>query len=446
MSSPSRVSTIVAIVRVAGVVGQALVFVYLANRLSIHDMGLFAGIYVYWSLVRMLGPLGFDQLSMREIAATNARGMKDGAQAICNFAARCVAVVNAGLFLLTAGSLYMLSFRNFYVLSPLEILAGAGGAPAYAIAGLMAGQLRGYERNISSQAIESIGLQLPMLAAIGILDICHSVILENALAAQAVVAWVVAAIYCLVRIRCGIDIGAQLSLPIRRVLSIHAWQIWQALLVTSLAVRIPTYISLVLLGAAPTGIFDIATRLGTLPTIFATGVATTFSPVLAGRYATHNSREMGEALAISSWLSFVPAAGAVMVMALCGPWFLDHFFPSAYRQSYGPMLIICVSTATGAGFGMASTAYLMSGRQKLVLFYSAMYLAVVVIGGVLLGSLFDVLGLAGAVLLGTIVRDVGLSLRLGRELDMRPGIFNLYPIDVTVKAMRTWTERRKMPD
>jgi O-antigen/teichoic acid export membrane protein len=433
-------------VRVAGVATQALVFVYLANRLSVHDMGMFAGIYVYWSLVRMLGPLGFDQLSMREIAAANARGMKDTAQALCNFAAICVMVANAGLFLLAAGLLCMLSFHNTFPLSPLGILAAAGGAPAYAIAGLIAGQLRGYERNISSQAIESLGLQLPMLAAIGILDIGQSINLGNALAAQAIVAWVVAAVYCLARIRCGIDMGAHLSPPSRRELSIHAWQIWQALLVTGLADRMPTYVSLVLLGAAPTGIFDIATRLGTLPTIFVTGVSTTFSPVLAGRHATHNTRGMGEALAIGSWLAFVPAAGVVIVMAFCGPWLLSHFFPFAYRQSYGPALIICAATAVGAGFGMASNAYLMSGRQKLVRLYSAIYLAVVVIGGVLLGLLFDVMGLAVAVLLGTIVRDVGLSLRLGRELNMRPGIFNLYAIDAAARAIRARAQRSKAPD
>jgi len=433
-------------VRVAGVAAQALVFVYLANRLSVHDMGMFAGIYVYWSLVRMLGPLGFDQLSMREIAAANARGSKDTAQALCNFAVICVAVVNAGLFLLAAGLLCLFSFHNIFVLSPLGILAAAGGAPAYAIAGLIAGQLRGYERNITSQVIESLGLQLPMLAAISILDFGHSVNLGSVLAAQAIVAWAIAAVYCLARIRCGIDIDARLALPGRRELSIHAWQIWQALLITGLADRMPTYVSLVLLGAAPTGIFDIATRLGTLPTIFFTGVSTTFSPVLAGRHATHNPKGMGEALAISSWLAFVPAAGVLVIMAFGGPWLLAHFFPAAYQQSYGPALIICAATAIGAGFGMASNAYLMSGRQTLVRLYSAIYLAVVVIGGVLLSVPFGVIGLAVAVFLGTVVRNVGLSLRLGRELDMKPGIFNLYAVDAAARAIRARAQRSKAPD
>jgi O-antigen/teichoic acid export membrane protein len=433
-------------VRIAGVVAQALVFVYLANRLSVHDMGMFAGVYVYWSLARMLGPFGFDQLSLREIAANNARGMKDAAQALSNFAIICVVVANAALFLFAAGLLCLLSFYNIFVLSPWGILAAAGGAPAYAIAGLLAGQLRGYERIISSQAIESIGLQLPMLAALGILDLGHGVNLGSALSAQAIVAWTVAAGYGLARIRCGIEISAQLTFSSRREFSVHAWQIWQALTITALANQMPTYVCLVLLGAAPTGILDIATRFGTLPAIFITGVSTTFSPLLAGRYATQNMKGMGEALAVSSWLAFIPATGVLVILAFVGPWLLAHLFPVAYQQSYGPALIICSATAIAAGFSMASNAYLMSGGQNLVRLYSGLYLAVVVIGGVLLGLPFGVMGIAAAVLLGTTIRDVGLSLRLGRELDMKPGILNLYAVDAAARAIRGRVQRFRSPN
>jgi hypothetical protein len=71
------------------------------------------------------------------------------------------------------------------------------------------------------------------------------------------------------------------------------------------------------------------------------------------------------------------------------------------------------------------------------------YLAVVVIGGVLLSVPFGVIGLAVAVLPGTVVRNVGLSLRLGRELDMKPGIFNLYAVDAAARAIRARAQRSK---
>lgn len=414
--SHAMASITVVLVRFVGIASQALIFIFLANRLPISDVGLFSGIYVFWGLVRMLGPLGLDQLAMRDIAAALARGERGPVEAITNFSVLFVGL--AGLALaLAAGAILLGAGRwSSHILPPQAVLAASLAVPAYALIGLLAGQLRGLGRNVSSQSIETLGLHWFALILLGALALDGSLALETALAAQAAAAWIVIVIYAAMRARCGIDIAQRMEKGERRKTIREALQIWQALFVTGMAVRAPTYVSLALLGPAATAILEIAIRFGTLPTIFTSGVSTTFSPVFAGHHAKNGREELCRSLTLSSWLAFLPSLAVLLGLAVLGPWLLGNFFPADYRAAFWPLLLVCAATTINAGFGLASVAFIMTGRQAFVRLYSIVQLLFIVLASAILAPLSGATGIAAAMLGGTILRDCGLARMLARDL------------------------------
>src|SRR5690606_3217282 len=134
----------------------------------------------------------------------------------------------------------------------------------------------------------------------------------------------------------------------------ESFEVWQALLLIGLAGRAPNYISLVLLGPVPTALLEVAMRFGTLPTIFTTGVSVTFSPVFAGLHVRKERQAFSEALAVGSWLAFVPSACLLLITLVFGQQLLGFFFPATYQDAFVPLVVILVACALNAAYGLSS--------------------------------------------------------------------------------------------
>lgn len=413
--SLSILSAIVVVVRFVGVAFQALIVVLLANAIPVADMGLFSAVYLFWGLMRALGPFGLDHLSMRDIATF--AGIDDRrAQAVANFAFMIVAAIGLAAALLAFAALYAVSSGGTEHYTLPAIAAAALGAPAYALCGLMVAQLRGFGRTLQSQISESVTLHALSLGVMALLAWQGRLTLETALITQAGAVWVVLAIYLGLRLRCGIDLAAGLARPARRRALADAFQIFQAQSLGAVRDRAPTYIGLGLLGPAGAAIIDVANRFGTLPYIFTEGVAATFAPIFARLHAAKQADDYRAALTLGSWLAFLPALGALLFLLVAGPWLLDTFFPEAYAAAYWPIVLICASTVFNAGFGLASSTFIVTGRQTIVRRYTGYSLAVVVVAGLVLGWFFGAVGIACAVLAGSIVRDAGMARLLAGDL------------------------------
>lgn len=413
--SLSLLSVVVVMVRFVGVAFQALIVVLLANAIPVADMGLFSAVYLFWGLTRALGPFGMDQLSMRDIATFV--GVDDRrAQAVANFAFIVVAAVGLAVAVLAFAALYVASSggTEHYTLS--AVAAAALGAPAYALNGLMVAQLRGFGRTLQSQISESITLHALSLGVMALLAGQGRLTLETALITQAGAAWVVLAIYLALRLRCGIDLTAGLAAGQRRRAIADAFQIFQAQSLSAVRDRVPTYLGLGLLGPAGAAIIDIANRFGTLPYIFTEGVAATFAPIYARLHAAKQADDYRATLTLSSWLAFLPAFGALLFLLVAGPWLLDTFFPDAYAAAYWPIVLICTATVFNAGFGLASSTFIVTGRQTVVRRYTGYSLLVVVVAGLVLGWFFGAVGIAIAILAASIVRDAGMARLLAGEI------------------------------
>jgi O-antigen/teichoic acid export membrane protein len=415
--SLSLTSLFVVMIRIVGVAFQALIIVVLANSISVTEMGLFSAIYIFWGLMRALGPLGLDQLSMRDIATFAGDAKSNRAQAVSNFSIVWVAAAGLLVALVTYGLLNLITQGGSTLYSPAAIVAASLAAPAYAMNGLLVAHLRGFGRTIQSQVSEVITLHALSLAAMGVLAWQGTLTLEAALVIQAAAAWIVMAIYAFLRVGCGVDVSARLTPDVKRSTIADAFQIWQALSLGGLYERAPTYISLALLGPAATAIVDIANRFGSLPTIFTDGVATTFSPVFAQLFAGADADGYRAALTLSSWLAFLPAFGALTGLLVLGPWLLDVFFPASYQAAFWPMVLICAGTTINAAFGMASCAYMVTSRQTLVRLYTAYSLVFILVACAVMGWFFGPTGIAAAICLGAVIRDGGLARILARDLN-----------------------------
>jgi O-antigen/teichoic acid export membrane protein len=400
--------------RVLGVFCQALIFALLANMLSVADMGTFSAAYVFWGLVRMLGPLGLDQIGMREITRARTSGEQARAAAISGYATEVAAV--AGLAIGLGSIVFLVATGASAHLSPAALFLIAAAAPAYSLAGVLSAALRYYDRNVASQAIESVGLHLLTLALLMAQWLLFGLSLDTVLLWQAVAGYGVAIVYAIMlRQAHGPDVS-RLSAEARWQLRRESFEAWQALVLIGLAARAPTFISLTLLGPAATAILEIALRFGTLPTIITTGVSTTFAPVMASLHARNDRAALSDTLAVSSWLAFVPSACTLLGAVVLGPWLLGTFFPPVYQLAYLPLLMVIAATTVNAGFGMSSIVLFMTGQQRVVRVYSLLQLVAVLVLGCGLGYQFGVDGIACTVLIGFIVFDVGLALQVRPRL------------------------------
>lgn len=412
-------SIVVVTLRIAGVICQAVAFVVLVNALPAREFGIFSVLYVFWGLVRMLGPFGLDNIILRDVAGARATGHAAHAVALSRRGLRAAGLGGLGLMLVTAPALALVNAAAAGGLSALEIVLVAGAVPAFTVMGVLAASLRGFDRNVISQGIESFGLHLVVLILFTACMAFGRLGLDAALACMAAAAIAAVLVYAAALLPLlAATPAAPLTPQAWREVRAQAFEVWQALLLIGLAGRAPNYISLMLLGPVPTALLEVAMRFGTLPTIFTTGVSVTFQPVFAGLHVRNEREAFSEALAVGSWLAFVPAACVLAATLLCGQWFLDLFFPALYRDAYIPLLVIVASCALNAAYGLSSPILLVTGCQRLVRTYSAFRLATVAGTGVVLGLWLGVTGIALSFLLGVVVFDLGLAKQIAPQLNV----------------------------
>ena len=414
----SQSSIVVVALRIAGVLCQAAAFVILVNFLPARDVGIFSALYVFWGLVRMLGPVGLDHILLRDVAAARARGNPGYAVALSRRGCRAAGIAGLALMTVSAPVLALINLATGGELSPLNIALVAGAVPAFTLMGVLAAALRGFDRNVTSQGVESFGLHLLVLILLVGLAFLGDLSLGAVLACMAMSAVAATLVYMAVLLPRILIAADPVPHESWRTVRAESFEVWQALLLIGLAGRAPNYISLVLLGPVPTALLEVAMRFGTLPTIFTTGVSITFSPVFAGLHVRKERQAFSEALAVGSWLAFVPSACLLLVALVWGQWLLGFFFPAAYQDAFVPLVVILVACALNAAYGLSSPLLLVTGCQRLVRTYSVFRLATVVVSGLLLGGWLGVTGMALSFLLGVVVFDIGLARQVRPTLEV----------------------------
>ena len=430
-------------VRVAGVLCQLLVLTYLANRLSLPQMAVFALAYSGLGLVRVLGALGIDHASVRLLSVQLGAGTAPPMTRKMAEAAHRLAA--AGLFLaLLSGLILALPTAGLIAVltatppqgpapatSPLALWSLVAAVPAQALMGVMVGQIRGLGRNLSAQWPEALGLHLTTLALLLVLGA------QAALPALALASWGVVCLQLLLRHRalrqlcpphtpadrahghCPDLAGAR-----RRqarfgraecaALLRCGWPILQAQGVSALATRAPLFLAALTTGPAAVAVLEVALRFGTLPSLLTGSVGATFSPAVARQAARADQAALRQSRRTIGRLAGGPALLYLMACPLLAGPLLGWMLPDAYQAAVLPLTLIAFGSLLNAGFAGASFQLLMSSRAVLVRRYAMLRLGILCALSVMLGPLWGAVGIALAVAAGYAVADTGMALAVRR--------------------------------
>ena len=416
-------------VRAVGIVLQTVVILYLARAFSLDDMGYLAIAFAILGLARMQGPLGLDQVAMRDISKALGENDVEKAQAISTTSLTFVLLANTGFSLI--GFVTLVLARQQIHLGIVDCAIASLAILSFALNGLLAGQIRGFGKPLLAQAPDSIGLQT--LFGLGLLGlhVFDQVHLSAVLIILTLASWSVTGIYLFCRRRTGIHASFYPTRNDLWDLAKEGSKISQALIFTHLSARAPLLLSTPLLGPAATAVLEIATRFGTLSTVVTTSVAATFSPrfaVLAEQSATDELRKTAY---LAAALSFIPSILTLIGFTFIVPSLFGWLLPPAYAEAYVPLLIIAAASALNGALAPASNALIMAGRPDPVRLISFIRLFAIITFCVLLAAPYGIVGMAWAIFLATLLRDGGLAiiahLKLGKKPDSTeasPGITN----------------------
>lgn len=388
-------------IRSLGILFQALVILYLARVLPIEDMGLFAIVYAWLGLMRFLGPLGSDQIAMRQISGEE--GVTATAQSISNASFALTGLVGISVALIAVIALVWLAPFN-----RIEILAIAFAIPAFSLMGLFIFQIRGFGRNLTAQAPEAFGLHLLFGSLIGLLAFSDAIERENVLICLCLAGWGVTILYFAIRLHIGVDWSRVPRLIDIVRLAKESFPIFQALFFTVLSMRAPIFLAGVLAGSAAAAVLEIATRFGNLASVTTTSVGATFSPKFARLSHQSDTVELMKLLRLSALLAAFPALSWLAILGIGASTAVNALLPPAYADTYAPMLLVALTSSLNASFGLSGTLLLMSGAAGIVRWFSLAQLVVICLGALAFVPHQGVTGIAWAMVMGALVRDGGM--------------------------------------
>ncbi|MBT5899345.1 MAG: hypothetical protein HOH61_25845, partial [Rhodospirillaceae bacterium] len=187
--------------------------------------------------------------------------------------------------------------------------------------------------------------------------------------------------------------------------------------------RLPLIFVSAIIGTPAAALYEAAQRIGALGTLGTWAAGNAVSPMLSDAHARKQTARMQDLLIASSWTALLPAFIILLCLMPWGGWVLQ-LFGADYTAAHGALLALAGFAAINASAGLASHTFNMTGHEGIVLRFNGAQLLTILILAPLLTHLMGITGAALAVLLASIVRDVGMSLLLPSKLGLSPGVWS----------------------
>jgi O-antigen/teichoic acid export membrane protein len=404
-----RSSMMVVIVRVAGIALQMLNLLVLSRLLPPELFGGFATAFALLAVIRVIGPLGFDQMALKGVFESSSD--QEPAVVRLEDAFSLLMIVNVVFALALAGGAVRWSTEPFRI---ALIIVGIA-LPAVAASGILAGVIRSRDYNTLAQIPESIGLPAILLLFVIIGKNLEQATLEWCVGGLVLSAWLTLVIYWLIVWRIA-PLRARFA-PMRalRLLRDSA-SLTFALTLTAAASRLPIFLAAIVLGPIGASTAEVALRFGTLGTIITSSVATTFSPRFARAHSIEDKREAYQLLRLSAIIAGTGAGAVALFLIAIFPFLTNNLLPNFYAAAF-PMLALCsLGTLVNATFGLASTYLFMAGSARTVVLLSLLQLLAIAALGVVLAQLMGPTGIGIALVVGAVIRDGGSMIVVRRML------------------------------
>jgi O-antigen/teichoic acid export membrane protein len=160
-----------------------------------------------------------------------------------------------------------------------------------------------------------------------------------------------------------------------------------------------------------------AKRVVLMPVRITWAVSITVAQAMSRALALRDRSQLDDLTALASRLGFIPSTAFLVGIVLIGEQAIPFAFGHDLKGCYFPAVLLCSAAAINAKYRPASQLFLLSGGQRVVLWFTLAAIATVVAGifasaaisrelsnGVVIAS--------GSITAGAIVRDVGLRLAL----------------------------------
>jgi len=409
--------------RLANVPLQFALFTLITWHYSLVEVGIYALFNAAWFFARQLGPMGLDQSSMRFIPALLAAGRVPQARRLERKSRHLVFISVSAVALLCEVIIWTFDIRAISGLTNWQFTIGLAALPGYALVALMAGQFRARGWVRAGQWPDSILFPVVAICVIQIAQFTEHTSLLWLLTAHTLAIWCAVAIYWLMS-------RSHLSGPQERMSNSEVTDIRTASMTIALAGavnvlsnRLPLITVSILLGTPAAALYEAAQRIATLGTLgtWAAGVAV--SPMMSDAHARKQKNRMQDLLIASSWTAFLPSL-LMLVILIPGAEFVLSLFGPEYAASQWALVVLTGFAVINASAGLTSNTFNMTGNEGIVLRFNCAQLLTILILAPVLTNLTGIAGAALAVLVATMIRDLGMGFLLPGKLGLMPGVWS----------------------
>lgn len=412
-------------IRVCGLIFQLVVFALIARTHSLSEIGVFAFVNAIWIITRTLGPLGYDQAAMRFIPGYLTNKRPDWVAQYIELSRHKVQkhMITWGGVGVTIGVVLFI-IGGEYATYGILVMILALGIPAYALIGLDVCIARSLGKVAQAQIPESLYLQIFLALGVGATVLAGVVSVEYTLAIQLGSAWLVLLVYrrlLVSRLQHDLCVNDGTELDKRPIYKM-ASSTMKGMAATALAARLPVILLAGVVASELVGLFEGASRLGLLASVPVWAVGVVVSPMIARAAANSDTHTIRRLYSVAGVFQTIPALAMLIFLVFYGDIILGMLFGDSFRLAHSVVVIIAFAVLVNSAGSIASNYLLMTGGEAVVQTYSMWALLIVIFGvpaGVYLGGLE---GAAWALVLRSLVRDIGLTIVVAKTRNLMPGL------------------------
>lgn len=415
-------------VRIAAMLASFAVGVQLARLLGVEGYGYYGIALAIVTIAAVPGEMGLPRLVTREVAAGSARNDSPHLFGVLRWADRtAIWLTGAITLLVVAGALAIAAMRPSGV--ALAVLLGAPLIPLLTLARIRGGALQGLHHIVRGQIpanlVRPILLSVMLFAAylLGVQLGAPAAMAMNSLTALA--AFVLADLWLRQRLPA--------SEPPELVRSGRKWLASSIPMALTDGMRtLQLELSVLLLGlltaAATVGLFRIAAVTAVMaaaPLVVVNHVA---FPVVAKLHAEGEQQQLQRVVTALAWTQFVGVLLLSLPLFLAARPLLGFVFGQDYAPAADALVILAAGQVVNGAFGPNVALLNMTHHERRVTRAMAIALVVNVVGVVVLGTIWGIVGAAAAFTAGLLCWNVLTWIDAKRLLQIDTSILSRRPV------------------
>ncbi|MCZ8158503.1 MAG: hypothetical protein O9256_01185 [Rhizobiaceae bacterium] len=406
-----KLSASALVIRVFGTFIMAANLVFVTRNLALTEVGMFALTSSFLFFGKYLGPLGLDQLALRDLSSSSydyQHRQTLERKLLVNVTVVSFAVVFFSLCVMILWDIYSKSdYFEYYAI----FVYCAVVYVCSALVGVLCGILRARGSVIISIAGDAVVPQLTTLFMLSYFVYFSNLSVEVSCCAVAIGA-VMSVLFQFMRLRrywSGVFfVGTS---DVKAFNARDALSVWFFQLLNFGQSRFQIYFASAFLGFTYVALIEVSTKVALVPTMSTWAIGTVIGPKLAKH--SRSPEEILKYIIFSVVFGGGVSLTCLVLFYIFGNYILVNVLGSAYNEAYSPSIILLFAVLVNSVGGVFATYLVMSKRESIASFFTGLGL----ICGVLVALVnthfgLGATGVAIGAALAIVVRDVGIPVFL----------------------------------